>query len=225
MDLGSLTHGIAFGATKHRQGPFPFSPTITPDLVLKPAEKLFKELAGTAPFKINNISLGFHGLGAMEQGQQGIAGFLKPNKRAREEDDAPQEAADVEPLLLPAVQARKPSLLPVPSARRSISAVPMESASSSRGFHCPRCKKAISLSTRVEATEERLYKLRAEHEDFHVAQDLAREVIDVSSDDDIQVIETKKPPAKKAKTQKTKKKEGIAAYFKSSSGPSTKKPR
>ncbi|KAG8964795.1 DNA-directed DNA polymerase eta rad30 [Tulasnella sp. 408] len=126
----------AFGSTKSKQSPFPFAKLITPELVLKPAEKLFKELSGSAPYKISNISL---------------------------EDKA-----------------------------------------------------------------EALSKLQAEHADFHVAQDLAREVIDISSDDEDQrkkperkKLEQKatgktksKPDNKKSASTKVKKPpEGIAKFF------------
>ncbi|KAG9049339.1 DNA-directed DNA polymerase eta rad30 [Tulasnella sp. UAMH 9824] len=235
----------AFNSTKSKQAPFPFAKLITPELVLKPAEKLFKELSGSAPYKISNISLGFHGLEMMEAGQQGIEGFfagpskasaawavsaapeetrdLALGKRKRTEDaaeiivgeqDAGKERA-----------ASRPPAKPLPAAGSSSSSTSFESDSS---FHCDRCRRVISLSRRAialtsEDKAEALSKLQAEHADFHVAQDLAREVIDISSDDEHQRKEPKqmatgktksKPNNKKSASTKVKKPpEGIAKFF------------
>ncbi|KAG8934775.1 DNA-directed DNA polymerase eta rad30 [Tulasnella sp. 417] len=238
----------AFGATKSKQTPFPFAKLITPELVLKPAEKLFKELSGNAAYKISNISLGFHGLEMMEAGQQGIEGFFAGSSKAsaaRAVSTAPEEAQDMalgkrkreegaaEMIVSDEGEqdngrdrvASRPPPEPLPTAGSSSSSTSLESLSS---FHCDRCRKVISLSKRAialrsEDKAQALSKLQAEHADFHVAQDLAREVIDISSDDEDQRKKPKqkaigkpksKPENKKGTAGKVKKPpEGIAKFF------------
>ncbi|KIO34646.1 hypothetical protein M407DRAFT_209923 [Tulasnella calospora MUT 4182] len=238
----------AFGTHKSKQVTFPFAKLITPELILKPAEKLFKELSGSAPYKIGNISLGFHGLGMLEAGQQGIEGFFAgPSKSSavRAASTAPEEVEDValgkrkrkEDAVEMAVSdegeqddgkeraGSRPPSKPLTAAGSSSSSTSLESDLS---FHCDRCRKVISLSKRAlvltsEDKTQALSKLQAEHADFHVAQDLAREVIDISSDDEDQrkkpkqkaIGKTKsKPENKKSAATKVKKPpEGIAKFF------------
>ncbi|KAG9017147.1 DNA-directed DNA polymerase eta rad30 [Tulasnella sp. 427] len=225
----------AFNSTKSKQAPFPFAKLITPEVILKPAEKLFKELSGNAPYKINNISLSFHGLEMLEAGQKGIEGFFgssssKPlptmGKRKQSNEDTvlsdeeePENSGETAPSRPP------PQPLPVAGSSSSSSATNSVSA-----FHCDRCKRTISLPKRYiglpsDEKVEALHKLEEEHADFHVAQDLAREVIDISSEEEHKRKKPKLggntksvPPNKKRALAKTKKPpEEIAKYFSSSS--------
>lgn len=181
---------------------------------------------GSATFKISNLQLSFSGLAALESGQQGIAAFFAApsnapalavrtlssdsassslkRQRSDDEDDEPRSVAPLAPA--PQLQCK---------------AGPSDSASTT-SFQCPRCRKMFSLSKSkqmldAEAKQEALQKLRAEHDDFHVAEDLAREVIDLSSSP-----EQRPPPKKKQKkptssSSKGKEAQGIAKYFGSSS--------
>lgn len=184
----------------------------------------------------------------MEAGQQGIEGFFagssKPSptraastvpeqgsdvalgKRKRNEDEADMILSDEgEQVGGRARRPFRPPPQPLPVAGSSSSGPAIDSASS---FRCDRCKKTLSLSKREialpsEDKAEALSKLQAEHADFHVAQDLAREVIDISSEDEDQrkkpkpkaIGKTKsKPENKKGATTKVKKPpEGIAKFF------------
>lgn len=176
---------------------------------------------GTASFKISNLQLSFSGLAALESGQRGIASFLaaaagpsnaksdieemevesRPlGKRSRSDQDQDFARRSATPLAPPTrAQDKAPSGSSTPTS-----------------FQCGRCKKIFALSRAKlllddEGRAEALRKLSAEHDDFHVAEDLAREVIDVSSSPS---PEPKKPPAKRKKAGKGKQSDqGIARYF------------
>ncbi|KAG8970257.1 DNA-directed DNA polymerase eta rad30 [Tulasnella sp. 419] len=184
-------------APRSRQIPFPFSKSINAELISKPAEKLWKELIGTSTYKVHNLALGFSGLGSLESGQQGIEGFFSNRqtvqgdseqskinrgtgaKRKRDEDDGENQVAeDVD-------------------------------QGSSTSFICQRCKKNIALPTEDFEREDgvrALDLLKMEHQDFHFAQDLSREVV---AEDDEQP-ERRKVAKKRKKNGQPK---GIAQYF------------
>ncbi|TBU55607.1 DNA/RNA polymerase [Dichomitus squalens] len=64
---------------RSKQTPFPFTRSVTVDVIASFGDKLWKELVGTAgstPFKITNVQLSFSGIGTMEAGQRTIEGFL-----------------------------------------------------------------------------------------------------------------------------------------------------
>ncbi|KAG8900523.1 DNA-directed DNA polymerase eta rad30 [Tulasnella sp. 403] len=194
-------------ATRSKQAPFPFSKIITPDLILKPAEKLFKELMGGASFKIINISLAFAGLDSLETGQTGIEGFLSAST-----DPAVLKARSETPTGNLGKRKRVIDVddEPMPEAHGDTSReVPATS------FRCSRCNKAIPFSKAImrldsEARATAIEKMKAEHADFHVAQDVAREVVELSSDVEEIVVEKKKSTKSKAKQKEAK---GIAKYF------------
>lgn len=128
--------------------------------------------------KVNYISLGFHGLDDQGRGQQNIDNFLGGSKKRPRDLDA-EEQENI-------------------SKGKSVDVM---------GFSCPKCRKTISLPLGASFEDEdekdvALVALRAEHDDFHFAQDLARQ------DHDGQNIS---PPKKKKKGSEAR---GIAKFFK-----------
>jgi DNA polymerase eta len=189
----ALTHSAGYGSTRSKQLPFPFSNVISPDIILKPAEKLFAELSGTASFRIDNISLAFAGLSKLEPGQKGIEIFLGTPKAAL-------ERSPDEPLVLKRKRSQEPG-------------VETQILTSSDKYACPRCRKVLSLPRNYGGTEMAiaLHKLQMEHDDFHVAQDLAREVVDDDRQDNAPSSSTqKRHTVVKRKPPTT----GITSFFK-----------
>ncbi|KAG6909960.1 hypothetical protein DXG01_014229 [Tephrocybe rancida] len=162
-----------YNAGHSKQAAFPFTPEVTVDTVAAAANTLWKELVGTdLAMKVTSVSLAFSGIEGAEAGQRSIEGFFKtdqPTKRQREEDDdddirrisldddIPDEDCD----LPDKVQAAGQLPHPPPFS-----------------FDCARCGKKLSIPTLETSPldgEEQLVALRLEHDDFHFAQDLAKE--------------------------------------------------
>ena len=176
------------------------------DVVSAAGDKLWKELVGpldsTKPLstKITNVSLSFHGVEAGEMNQQGIEGFLSktpssPSKRKRRAGDDKEEVGE------------------------TVSHGESELTPNVGYFICDRCKKRIALPRELVATseldeetrEEALGSLRAEHQDFHFAQDLSR----MGSDEERPERRDSNPTAKKKRRRKGERTEGegIARFF------------
>ena len=74
---------------RSKQTPFPFTKSVTVDVIASFGDKLWKELVGTAgstPFKITNVQLSFSGIGTMEAGQRTIEGFLSARTASDEQN-------------------------------------------------------------------------------------------------------------------------------------------
>lgn len=198
--------------TQRKQAPFPFVRDVTIDAVANAGDKLWKELVGppnsTKPLstKITHVSLSFHGVEAGEVNQQGIEGFLSkaptsPSKRKREEANGDDEEVDD---TIPTTPDK--GLEPVPDVDY---------------FVCDRCKKRIVLPQELaigsdldeEIRRDALGSLRAEHQDFHFAQDLSK----MPSDDERRERPNSKPMVHPKKKRKHKggaaEGEGIARFF------------
>ena len=68
-----------YETARSKQLPFPFTKSVTTDVIASFGNKLWKELVGTAgetPFKITSVQLSFSGIGSMEAGQRRIEGFF-----------------------------------------------------------------------------------------------------------------------------------------------------
>ena len=183
---------------------------VTIDVVSAAGDKLWKELVGpldsTKPLsaKITHVSLSFHGVEAGETNQRGIEGFLSktpssPSKRKRRADDDDEEVLET----IPTVSHGESELAPNISH-----------------FVCDRCKKRIALPQELvvaseldeETMEEALGSLRAEHQDFHFAQDLSR----MGSDDERPERRDSNATAKKKRRKRKGERsegEGIARFF------------
>jgi DNA polymerase eta len=177
----------SYDAGRSKQAPFPFSRSITVDLIADAGNKLWKELVPQkdVQLKVTHVQLSFHGLEDQAKGQQHIESFLAGGKKRSREDDGSAAADGTE-------------------ETNTTSA-----AKDSTSFVCPRCRKTISLSSTSTFEEEAekeaaLAVLRAEHDDFHFAQDLARE----------QRGNSRSPPPTKKKKKKKEEPKGIAKFFK-----------
>lgn len=193
--------------TQRKQAPFPFVRNLTIDVVAAAGDKLWKELVGslnsTKPLstKITYVCLSFHGVEAGEVNQQGIEGFLSK---------APNN---------PSERKRK-----VDSDDNTIPTISLEGSDPRPDidyFVCDRCKKQITLPQELVTASEldedirrdALGSLRAEHQDFHFAQDLSR----MTSDDEQPGRSNSKPVIRSKKRRKQKDSraegEGIAKFF------------
>ena len=157
--------------------------------------KLWKELHGTdaeraanpnAPnMKIINISIAFTGVEALEQGQRAIEGYFAS--------------------ALPGPSKTRPKERTTKAKREN------EEKPTMVEYVCPKCSKTLVVSVQDDDDEEyRDYKIKAakaEHDDFHFAQQLSRQ--------DKLVVgggKRRKSPSGAA-SKKRKKDESIMTYF------------
>jgi len=137
-------------------------------LIASAGNRLWKELVGSnpGPMKVTNVSLAFTGIETAEEGQQNIDEFFKMgapgrvSKRPREERHS--------------VESR-------PSIGESSSSTDSENHSTT--FFCDECNRKFSLSTKFlspsvsrEEIRHALDAMKNEHDDFHFAQSVAREI-------------------------------------------------
>ena len=197
--------------SQRKQAPFPFVRNVTTDVVAAAGDKLWKELVGplnsTKPLstKITYVSLSFHGVEAGEVNQQGIEGFLSkppssPGKRKREVNSDNEEVSKSIPTSSPG--ASDPRL-------------------DVDYFVCDRCRKRICLPQELAAASgldedirrDALGSLRAEHQDFHFAQDLSRMPSDDERPERPNSKTTIHPKKKRKHKGGTNEGEGIARFF------------
>ncbi|KAK7044220.1 N-acetyltransferase eso1 [Paramarasmius palmivorus] len=193
-----------YEAFRSKQAPFPFSREVTVDLIATAGNKLWKDLVGKdpGPMKVTNVQLAFTGIEVAEEGQQSIDGFFSGGqvfKRSREDDDP--EATS----LHGTVKERKTTY--------GHSAEETEDFDTGVfSFTCPTCRKKFSLSAMQIASgtaddhARELEAIKVEHQDYHFAQAVARE------------IEPEPQPAQSGDTKKVKKKrkepaKGIEKFF------------
>ncbi|KAJ3862539.1 hypothetical protein EV359DRAFT_44984 [Lentinula novae-zelandiae] len=196
---------IGYGTARSKQAPFPFTKEVTVNVIAAAGGKLWKELVGnvTGTIKVTYISLGFTGIEATDASQQSIASFLdspavtgvkRPNK---EKNGNPSKSRYRN---AQRVRSRPSS----PSANQNTTS-----------FTCSECHKTLSLSPKLLSTSDvlgRAYALAAmkdEHNDFHFAESVAREM-------EPEVKEVR-GPHKKVKIPKIQQKEigprGIEKFF------------
>ncbi|EMD33547.1 hypothetical protein CERSUDRAFT_57122 [Gelatoporia subvermispora B] len=195
-----------YDSFRSKQAAFPFTRNVTVDVIAAAGDKLWKELVGTdssrtAPIKITNVQLSFTGIELSEAGQRNIEGFLKARP----------------PVSGGSLSSAPPSGLKRKRGARERSEsleVPQGSSSTRRSkstFVCDRCGKRVTLADADASAgnairQEALARLRVEHDDFHFAQDLARESDGASPQRKIRPSDA--PPANKKRA-----KEGIASFF------------
>ena len=171
------TNRSGYEAGRSKQAPFPFTREVTVDTIAAAGDKLWKELVGTnVAMKVTSVQLAFTGLESAEVGQRSIEGFLKAGqsaKRPRDEDGNRSGAAESLSNDATDVDAADPAnvalALPVTEGDFSIDQPP--------SFTCVRCSTTISAPVGADS-EAVLAALRLEHDDYHFAQDLAKELPD-----------------------------------------------
>lgn len=183
------------------------------DFICKAAEKLWVELVGTnaeydkhkangkvTGMKITNIFLGFSGVETMAVGQRSIEGFFSGNDRPQK-----RKAADASEVVRAEGSKRRQS--PVGS---SVADGPVRLGMTSEtclSFWCTRCVKEVRRPiSDVDDQEVALSALKMEHEDFHFAQDLARE-----NDGTANPVSNEK--GKRRKKKELTEAKGIAKFF------------
>ncbi|KAF8340287.1 uncharacterized protein EI90DRAFT_3035084 [Cantharellus anzutake] len=212
-----------------KQSPFPYTRNLTATYVGNVALKLWealtkdkKEKSGSG--KIHNIGVSFGGLMAAETGQRSIKGFLAAPRPRR--DGSPLVAfLKLEPTEGQDRLKRRPRDQSSPELQEAAD------SSDSNSFVCSRCSRRISLpSDSREGLDDRdaMASLKMEHEDFHFAQDLAREDHDLSPSRTSMAsreVYPDRPSTKKPRKEshsaggRKAAKDGIAKYF--SPGPPT----
>ncbi|KIL64266.1 hypothetical protein M378DRAFT_11635 [Amanita muscaria Koide BX008] len=154
-------------AGRSKQSAFPFTREITVDVVAAAGDKLWKELFGNdTKLNVSHVALGFTGIDVTESGQQSIETFLKlarNHKRLREPDEA-GESVSMEQN--PALRTNE---MPNTAA---------EADFSSRSYTCSKCCKTLTvfLDSDTDRGDDPLETVRREHDDFHYAESLAREM-------------------------------------------------
>ena len=179
------------------------------------AERLWKDLVGSGnkqdgslPYSVTHVALGFSGVEPGEAGQKSIEGFFQPgtstsdpprndplraDRKRRREDSA---GAPVDLSETPRVYREEKAMIP---------------------FVCPRCHSRIELESTNDAhgDSEALSRLRIEHSDFHLAEDLSKMANhgdgDVGSGARIRAVE--KLHIAQTKRKKQPPDDGIAKFF------------
>jgi len=182
---------LGYEAARSKQIPFPFTRDVSVDVIATAGNKLWKELVGNSTaIKVTNVSLAFTGIEISESGQQSIDGFFKPgqpHKRTLEEDHGDSHDASA------------PDIEVDPGRTRNDTSV---------SFTCARCGKQIALSQAqlddiVADSAQALGAMRMEHEDYHFAQDLARQSSNETSFNN-----------ERTKKKRRKEPKGIEKFFK-----------
>ncbi|KAI0926251.1 hypothetical protein AcV5_008760 [Taiwanofungus camphoratus] len=207
-----------YETARSKQAAFPFTRQVTVDLIASAGDKLWKELVGTGdartrPMNINNVALSFAGVGTMEAGQQGIEGFFTTRTLPDELQRSAREGG---------VKRKIDSLNdPAEGPRANIGigddgGYSNALAGISTSFLCERCGKRVNLPDSLsdagigdEVRIEALEALRVEHDDFHLAQQLAKQLASNGSPQAIRAFD--RPVQKKAKKQRAP--EGIAKFL------------
>ncbi|KZT06045.1 DNA/RNA polymerase [Laetiporus sulphureus 93-53] len=198
-----------------KQMSFPFARNVTVDLIATAGDKLWRDLIGTdtscsGPLKITNVALGFTGVESMEAGQRSIEGFLKtpplPDVARRSLDEAAKRKRGLHDDL--EAFAR--------SDNRARTGTGDGSHDTNTSFLCDRCSECVALPDDLavdgvgdDIRREALAALRMEHDDFHLAQQLAMQLSSPSSSKRFR-------PLDKTRSEKTKRKgqsKNIATFF------------
>lgn len=140
-------------------------------MIASAGDKLWKELVGNdAKMNLTHVALSFTGIDVTEAGQQSIETFLKSGKN----DKRPRETDG----------------LGIASIEQGYGTRVTESFPSqdfpSTSFTCAKCGKKLTifLDSDVMDNSDPLEMLRTEHEDFHFAQELAKDLAQESKSRD-----------------------------------------
>lgn len=188
-----------YSVSRSKQRSFPFVQPLTVDVIASAGITLWNELFAVSEFQagahVTCVQLTFTGLEATGAGHARIERFLVESS------------------------SRQPRLK---RNQDDLSESDSEEDSGAYSFICKRCGKRISLSTRPQQQggvyddftvdpEEQLTRLRVEHDDHHLAEDLSkaqRAGLSPIRANDLSKVRT--PPSKARQYQKTK---SIASFF------------
>jgi len=212
-----------YDSSRSKQTPFPFTRNVTVDLIAGFAERLWKDLVGSGskqdgslPFSVTTISLGFSGVEPGEAGQQSIEDFFQPGTSTKPPSSS--HGHDGEMLRIHHGK-RRPESEDGEGSSLDMLGINEENMVS---FVCPRCHKRIELELRNDVEgeieqrrAEALTRLRMEHGDFHVAEDLSKAPYDgnLSGSPGLRVVERERKRKKESNARKDKHAEGIAKFL------------
>ena len=216
-NLTSSEH-TGYDWSRSKQSPFPFIRNVTVDVIAGFAERLWKDLVGNGskqdgslPFSVTSIALGFSGVEPGEAGQQSIEGFFRPGTSAK-----PPSSSDGH------------DSVQIHHGKRRLEAEDVEGSSvvdtdqeNTASFVCSRCHKRIEVEPMDDGEEperrraEALSRLRLEHGDFHMAEDLSSVPDDGNSGGHqrLRVVERETKRKKESNVRKDKPVEGIAKFL------------
>jgi len=200
--INQLKKILGYEVSRSRQAPFPFTKNVTVDLIAAAGDKLWKELVGDASqpgapaMKVTTVSLAFTGIEVSELGQQSIAEFFRSDS-----------------------SVSTPTTFKIKRPREDDHNANEKAEEDSTSFMCLRCGKRIAIKRQVSSVDESallLSNLKQEHDDFHFAQDLAKESGGSSSYTSRPRRSESPPPPKKQKSKKKRKdppSKGIEQFF------------
>ncbi|KAJ2916605.1 hypothetical protein MD484_g3820, partial [Candolleomyces efflorescens] len=205
---------------RSKQAPFPFTKDVTVDVIALAGNKLWKELFGNSTdLKLSTISLSFTGIDVAETGQQTIEGFLrsKPiSKRNRQDScERPGDSRAEE-----ATATEQSTVAPGAGSNEVDDENPSRSSSRTHpSYTCSRCQKTLRATVSPihdEDDDEReaiLATLKLEHEDWHFAQDLAREEISGTNGGNTNRLVAGQQPQGSKPKKRRKEAVGIEKFF------------
>ncbi len=213
--------------------PFPFTRNVTVDTIAGFAERLWKDLVGAnnkpgslLPYSITHVALGFSGVEPGETGQQSIEGFFRPGASTKPPSPVGQGEGG-------SLRGHKRRHVMVENSTGASVDPSGDTSQIDRedkavmAFVCPRCHRRIDEPSTndghsddesgSEKRAEALDRLRVEHSDFHLAEDLSR--VTGHDDGDVAGGSVGIRAVDKLKNTKTNRKqkppdEGIAKFFK-----------
>ncbi|KAG5653390.1 hypothetical protein H0H81_000777 [Sphagnurus paluster] len=168
-----------YEAGRSKQAAFPFMREVTVDTVAGVGNKLWKDLVGTSlVMNVTNIQLALTGIEGAEAGQRSIEGFFAGGQVSKRQRGDDSDDDDIQEISIDERLADEEMVItsdngPDPAEHPSTK---MHSTS----FVCPKCRKRISLHSPTATSidqQEQLASLRLEHDDFHFAQELAKESV------------------------------------------------
>ena len=190
FDLFFSTPHAGYDWSRSKQAPFPFARNVNVDVIAGFADRLWKELVGDGskpdgplPHSVTSIALGFSGVESGEAGQQSIEGFFRPGTGIKPPSSSDSDRHDSDRQRYNAHRLKRQRGAEggggSPPEIHEIDREPTVS------FVCSRCRKRIEIELGddvegepEEEPEERrasaLARLRLEHDDFHMAEDLSK---------------------------------------------------
>ncbi|KAG5645533.1 hypothetical protein DXG03_005808 [Asterophora parasitica] len=164
-----------YSGLRSKQAPFPFTREVTVDAIAAAGDKLWKELVGIdLAMKVTSVQLAFTGIEGAEVGQRSIEGFFKAGQSGkRQRDDDEDDRDEFGRAFVDDGIADEGNDIATTS-----DTILAQGNTPAVSFVCPRCGKRISCHSQTMPSadqEDQLAAFRLEHDDFHFAQDLAKE--------------------------------------------------
>jgi DNA polymerase eta len=213
---------LGYDWSRSKQTSFPFARNVTVDTIVGFADRLWKDLVGagnkhdgTLPYPVTSIALGFTGVEPGETGQRTIEGFFRSGTKPL--SSGPHGNTYDSARAHHGKRGREAEVGVGPSNDQpEISPIDQDDIT---GFMCPQCHERFKVELGDDGAgnleqrrAEALARLRMEHGDFHVAEELSRMPDGVDGDTHrIRVVE--KERKRKRGARKVQSVEGIAKFL------------